>query len=135
MRLRARPAPRISPDTDLSVPGPRPRVLVLGAGFGGLAAALRLARAAEPAQELEIVLVDRNNYHLFSPLLYQVAAGLVDPMSITHPIRAIARDVGIRFLLAEVQDFELDAKRVVTDVGAVAYDYLIIAMGSVTNFY
>lgn len=129
---RLRRAPTRSPLGDLRRPGSRPRVVVLGAGFGGLSAALGIARGSGDA---DVVLVDQHNYHLFTPLLYQVAVGLVDSNSITYPLRAVAYRNGIRFVLGEAQGFDVDGKRLLTSAGAIAYDYLVVAMGSVTNFY
>lgn len=130
-RLRRAPK-RPRPPADLSQPGSRPRVLVLGAGFGGLSAALGIARGSE---DFEVVLVDQHNYHLFTPLLYQVAVGVVDSNSITYPLRTIAYRNDMRFVLAEAQGFEVARKRLHTTAGAIAYDYLVVAVGSVTNFY
>src|ERR671928_467984 len=82
------------------------RVVVVGGGFGGLQAALALRGA--PA---EITLVDRRNFHLFQPLTYQVATGALSPGEIAYPLRAIfKRDGNVRVLLAEVADFDLDAR-------------------------
>src|SRR5438876_10812176 len=99
LRRSARPA---GAETDLSQPGSRPRVVVLGGGFGGLSAAMALTEASD---EFEVVLVDQHNFHLFTPLLYQVAVGLVDSRSITYPLRALAYRCGMRFVLAEARGF------------------------------
>jgi NADH dehydrogenase len=127
-----RSAPRAVPTGPLDRVGERPRVVVVGGGFGGLSAALGLARSSA---DLDLVLVDRNNYHLFTPLLYQVAVGVVDSKSITYPLRAIAHRNGFRFLLADVEAVDTEARRLQTSVGSLAYDYLVLALGSVTNFY
>jgi NADH:ubiquinone reductase (H+-translocating) len=109
----------------------RPRVVVVGAGFGGLAAAKSLRHVA-----VDVTVVDRNNYHLFQPLLYQVASGLLDPSEIAHPIRSILRRVGnARVLLAEVTAVDLDHRSVATSAGELGYDYLVLAPGSTTDFF
>jgi NADH dehydrogenase len=107
------------------------RVVIVGMGFGGIRAARELA-----GEGVEIVLIDRNNYHLFQPLLYQVATAGLEQESIAYPIRAMARKwPGARFLLAEVSGADLDSRILQTSAGDVAYDYLIVAGGSVTNYF
>src|SRR5437762_12820880 len=111
----------------------KPHVVVVGGGFGGLQAVAKLRRAP-----VEVTLVDRRNFHLFQPLTYQVATGALSPGEIAYPLRAIfTRDRNVRFLMAEVADFDLDARelhlRSVGDVPApstLAYDTLIVAGGS-----
>lgn len=112
------------------------RVIVIGAGFGGLAVANQLKRR----REFEVLLIDRNNYHTFTPLLYQVATAALDPSEIAYPIRGIfRRSARVSFLLGEVTNV-LTAEQVV-EVSAMGrtyrerYDYLVIAAGSVTNTY
>ena len=96
VRLLRRPArPPAGAETDLSQPGSRPRVVILGGGFGGLSVSMGLTEASD---EFEVVLVDQHNFHLFTPLLYQVAVGLVDSRSITYPLRALAYRCGMRFV-------------------------------------
>jgi len=105
--------------------------VVVGAGFGGLWAAKALAKAP-----VEVWLVDRNNYHTFLPLLYQVAAAELEPEEIAYPVRGIVRrHPNVRFFMAEVQGVDLEGRAVVTDAGRLPYDYLILAAGSVTNFF
>lgn len=107
------------------------RVTIVGAGFGGLRAARALA-----GKSFDVVLVDRHNYHLFHPLLYQVAAAELEPEEIVYPIRSIIRKWrNVRFLLGEARGLELDHHRLLTDSGALEYDYLILATGSVTNYF
>jgi NADH dehydrogenase len=109
----------------------RPRVVIVGAGFGGLAVARSLRHV-----EVDVTLVDRNNYHLFQPLLYQVASGLLDPSAIASPVRTIMRRArNVDVLRAEVTRVDLDNRRVVTSATALDYDYLVIASGSVTNYF
>ncbi|HZU06092.1 MAG TPA: NAD(P)/FAD-dependent oxidoreductase [Chloroflexota bacterium] len=115
--------------------GPRRRVLVLGAGFGGLSAAVELARLFATDLETEVLLLDRHNYHLFTPLLYHAATGLVAPSHITYPVRAIARATGFAFQESRVEAIDLEAREVHTDDGRVPYDALIVALGSTTNFF
>lgn len=107
------------------------RVVIVGMGFGGVRAARELA-----GQGFELLLVDRNNYHLFQPLLYQVATAGLEQESIAYPVRAMARSwPGARFLLAEVTGADLDARELQTSAGVVPYDYLIVGGGSVTNYF
>lgn len=109
----------------------RPTVVIVGAGFGGLRAARVLAR--EP---VDVVLLDRHNYHLFQPLLYQVATAGLEPEQIAHPVRAILRRQGnFDFRLAEVTGLDANARRLETDAGPVSYDYLILAVGGATNYF
>jgi NADH dehydrogenase len=107
------------------------RVVIAGMGFGGVRAAKELA-----GQGFELILVDRNNYHLFQPLLYQVATAGLEQESIAYPIRAMARNwPGARFLLTEVTGADLDGKKLQTSAGEIPYDYLIVGGGSVTNYF
>lgn len=107
------------------------RVVIVGMGFGGIRAARVLAGSG-----LDIVLVDRNNYHLFQPLLYQVATASLEQESIAYPVRAMARNwPGVRFHLAEVRTVDFSARVLHTDNGEIPYDYLVIGAGSVTNFF
>ena len=86
----------------------RHRVVVVGGGFGGLQAALKLARLP-----VDVTLIDRRNFHLFQPLAYQVATGALSPAEISYPLRRIfRRRHNVRVLLAEVTDIDLDAQRV-----------------------
>jgi len=109
----------------------RPRVVIVGAGFGGLAAARALRRVA-----VDVTLVDRHNYHLFQPLLYQVASGLLDPSEIAYPIRTVVRHArNVDVLLAEVTGIDVATKQVITAAGVVPFDLLVLATGSATNFF
>jgi NADH:ubiquinone reductase (H+-translocating) len=108
----------------------RSRVVIIGAGFGGLSAARALRKA-----EADVLVVDRHNYHLFQPLLYQVASGLLDPAEIAHPVRSILRghrNTDVR--MEEVRGIDLERKVVRADVD-IPYDYLIVAAGAVTNHF
>jgi len=108
------------------------RVVIVGGGFGGL----RAARALRSAP-VDVTLIDRRNYHLFQPLLYQVATGSLSPGQIAAPIRGVlSRQKNTRVLLGEVVDVDPEARHVVLADGAdVAYDSLIVAAGSETSYY
>jgi NADH:quinone reductase (non-electrogenic) len=109
----------------------RPRIVIVGCGFGGLFAARALRRT--PA---EVLVIDRNNYHLFQPLLYQVASAALAPADIAQPIRTILRhQPNARVMLAEVQAVDLAARRVLAGELAVGYDYLVLAPGAVDNYF
>ncbi len=109
----------------------RPQVVIVGAGFAGLWAVRGLADAP-----VDVLLVDRNNYHTFLPLLYQVAAAELEPEAIAYPIRSILRGMpNARFLLAEVEGIDLAARQLQTSVGPVSYDYLVLALGSAPHFF
>ncbi len=102
------------------------RVLIVGGGFGGLHAARALRKAP-----VEITLIDRRNYHLFQPLLYQVATGGLSPGEIAAPLRAIfARQKNVRVIMSNVVGFDLDGRKVETDTGSLDYDSLVVAAGS-----
>ena len=107
------------------------RVVVIGAGFGGLRAARALAKAP-----VNVTLMDRNNYHLFQPLLYQVATAGLAPEEIAYPIRRILRNQkNLDFRMADVDGIDLDARQVITNDGNIPYDLLIVAVGGMTNYY
>jgi len=108
-----------------------PTVVVVGAGFGGL----RVARALRRAP-VQVVLLDRNNYHLFQPLLYQVATAGLEPEEIAKPARAILRgQKNVDFRMVEVTRVDFAAKRLETSAGPIAYDFLVLAPGGETNFF
>jgi NADH dehydrogenase len=112
-------------------PSARPRVIIVGAGFGGLSAARSLAN-----QPLDVLVIDRNNYHGFWPLLYQVATAGLEPDSVAYPVRAILRSYNnVSFQMAEVERIDLEQRLVLTSQEAIPYDYLIIAAGSANNYF
>src|SRR5215475_5042830 len=108
------------------------RVLILGGGFGGLLAAQKLKRAP-----VEVTLLDRRNFHLFQPLLYQVATGSLSPGDVAAPLRGVlGRHKNTRVLLGEAADIDPDAKRVIlSDGAALEYDSLIVSTGSQSSYY
>jgi NADH:ubiquinone reductase (H+-translocating) len=110
----------------------RPRVVIVGGGFGGLRAAHALRSAP-----VQVILLDRRNYHLFQPLLYQVATGSLTPAGISAPLRSIfSNQKNTQVLMGDVTDVDPAAKRVILADGAVfPYDYLIVAAGSQTSYY
>jgi NADH dehydrogenase len=109
----------------------RHHIVVLGAGFGGLWAARTLAEA-----EVDITLVDSQNYHTFFPLLYQVGAAELGPDDIAQPLRRIfQKNSNVRIMQAEVETIDLDAKSVTTSHHTIPYDSLVIGLGSKPNFY
>ena len=109
----------------------RSRIVIVGCGFGGLFAARALKKA--PA---DVLLIDRNNYHLFQPLLYQVASAALAPADIAEPIRTILRDQPNAWVsLGEVGRVDLEAQCVYAGDSRVPYDYLILAPGAVDNYF
>jgi NADH:ubiquinone reductase (H+-translocating) len=109
----------------------RPRVVIVGGGFGGLWAARALADVP-----VEVLVVDRNNYHTFLPLLYQVAAAELEPSQIGYPIRTILRGVhNADFVMGEVTAVDPEARQVQTKAALIDYDYLILATGSIPQFF
>jgi NADH dehydrogenase len=112
---------------------PQPhRVIVLGGGFGGLSAVQKLKRAP-----VEVILIDRRNFHLFQPLMYQIATGSLSPGEIAAPLRGVlSRQKNTQVLLGEVSDIDPAAKKIQLLDGAVFdYDSLIVATGSQTSYY
>src|SRR5437867_813442 len=109
----------------------RPTVVIVGAGFAGLNCAKALRRVP-----VRTILVDRNNFHQFSPLLYQVATSVLDSSDIAHPVRSVLRKVpNAEFRLGEVLDVDLDRRNLRTDRGSLQYDYLVLACGSTTTYF
>ncbi len=117
--------------TSPSASGAIPRVVIVGAGFGGLAAAKALRRAP-----VEVILVDQHNHHVFTPFLYQVATALLEPSEVAQPVRSlIRRSRNVTFRVGRVTGLDLLAMQVETDHGPIAYDYLVLAAGSVSNYF
>ncbi len=116
---------------DIPVRGNRKRVVIVGGGFAGL----KLARKLR-SDKFQIVLLDKKNYHLFQPLLYQVATAGIEPSAISFPFRQIfKRRKFFHFRVCEVQKVLPDTKQLVTSIGELDYDYLVIATGCETNYF
>jgi len=108
-----------------------PRVIIVGAGFGGLEAAKKLA-----GENLRVTVIDRTNYHLFQPLLYQVATAALSPADIAAPVRAVlSKCENVEVVLAEVQAVDVAAKKIRTTDRELAYDYLILATGARHSYF
>lgn len=113
------------PRTDL------PRVVIIGGGFAGMAFVRKILK-----EDMQMVLLDRHNYHTFQPLLYQVSTSGLEPDSIAYPLRKITRDnPRCYFRLADVDSISPEINTVHTGIGDLIYDYLVIATGSKTNFF
>jgi NADH:ubiquinone reductase (H+-translocating) len=107
------------------------RVIVVGAGFAGLNAARELA-----GTDMSVLVLDRNNYHGFWPLLYQVATAGIESEAVAYPVRAIFRGKSnVRFKMAEVTSIDLERRVVHSSAGSFAYDYLVLAAGSANNYF
>ena len=108
-----------------------PRLVIIGGGFGGLELVKTLKN-----KDIQVILIDRNNYHTFQPLLYQVATAGLEPDSIAYPIRKIFKSHdNFYFRVAEVEHISPEQKAVETNIGSISYDYLAIATGSRTNYF
>ncbi len=113
------------PETD------KKRVVIVGSGFAGL----KLVRGLL-GKNFQIVLLDKNNFHQFQPLLYQVATAGLEPSAISFPLRKILqKEKHVHFRIAEVKEVLPEAKEIETDIGNLKYDYLVLAMGANTNFF
>ncbi|HEX5551712.1 MAG TPA: NAD(P)/FAD-dependent oxidoreductase [Chitinophagaceae bacterium] len=110
---------------------PHPRVVIIGAGFAGI----NLVRALRK-KPFQVVVINQNNYHLFQPLLYQVAMAGLEASSIAFPVRGIFSHMeNFVFRMAEVQRIKTDEHTIETSIGEIKYDYLVIATGSTSNFF
>lgn len=108
-----------------------PRVVIVGGGFGGI----QLAKSLRD-KEVQVLMLDKHNYHTFQPLLYQVATGGLEPDSIAFPLRKIFKQhKNVFFRVANVERVLPEQNKIITNIGEVQYDYLVIATGSTTNFF
>ena len=109
----------------------KPRIIIVGGGFAGISLAKKLRN-----KNVQVVLVDKHNYHTFQPLLYQVATGGLEAGSIAYPIRKVIQEYkDFYFRLTQVVQIDNDKKTIITEIGDLTYDYLVIATGSKTNYF
>ena len=108
-----------------------PRVVIIGGGFAGIALAKKLKN-----KKVQVVLLDKHNYHNFQPLMYQVATGGLEAGSIAYPIRKVIQEYDdFYFRLTNVEEIDTVNKKVIAEIGELSYDYLVIATGSKTNYF
>ncbi len=108
-----------------------PRLVIIGGGFAGVSLAKKMIK-----EDVQLVLLDRQNYHTFQPLLYQVSTSSLEPDSIAYPLRKIVkRGKNTFFRMAEVSNIDPATQKVHTSIGSISYDYLVIATGAKTNFF
>ncbi|WP_370002072.1 NAD(P)/FAD-dependent oxidoreductase [Winogradskyella sp.] len=108
-----------------------PRIVIIGGGFAGVNLSKKLAN-----KNVQVVLLDKHNYHTFQPLLYQVSSSGLEPDSIAYPLRKIIKKHKTSFFrLAEVKEIVAERNEIITDIGSLSYDYLVIATGTKTNFF
>ena len=108
-----------------------PRVVIIGGGFAGVSLARKLKN-----KNFQVVLLDKHNYHNFQPLMYQVATGGLEAGSIAYPLRKIVKEHEEAFFrMALVEEIDTDNKKVVTNIGTIYYDYVVIATGSTNNYF
>lgn len=106
-------------------------MVIIGGGFAGISLAKKLSK-----QEVQVVLLDKHNYHTFQPLLYQVSTGGLEPDSIAYPIRKILKDFpNFHFRLAQVEQIDTEKNKIFTNIGELKFDYLVVASGSKTNYF
>jgi NADH dehydrogenase len=130
------PRPQSPPAGTEASHGAPPRVVIVGAGFAGLTAAKALAARGRHRSPVQVTLVDRHDHHTFTPFLYQVATALLEPSGAAHPVRSLMSGLSnVEFRLAEVTGFNFTLRRVETDRGPIAYDYLIVAVGAVNDYF
>src|SRR6056297_1321798 len=107
------------------------RVVIAGGGFAGLELAKRLLKKG-----FQVVVIDKNNYHQFQPLFYQVATAGLEPSAISFPLRKVFHNTpNVTFRMAEAERIDQQANRLYTDIGFLDYDYLVLAMGADTNYF
>jgi len=110
------------------------KIVIVGAGFGGIYVARKLKKLIKSGL-VEVTLINKTNYFLFTPLLHEVATGGLSPISATEPIREIIRNTGIQFKQAEVTTINLSEKVIETNSEKIKFDYLVLSSGAETNFH
>ncbi|AWW33165.1 NAD(P)/FAD-dependent oxidoreductase [Echinicola strongylocentroti] len=109
----------------------RPKLVILGGGFAGLKLARKMVKS-----DYQVILLDKNNYHQFQPLFYQVATASLEPSAISFPLRRVFHHTpNVSFRMAEALEIDQEGKRLFTNVGYVDYDQLVLAMGADTNYF
>src|SRR6201982_131774 len=109
----------------------KPHVIIVGAGFGGLEAAKKLA-----CEYVHVTVIDRTNYHLFQPLLYQVATAALSPADIAAPVRSVlSKCKNVEVILAEVMSVDVDERKIKTTDTEISYDFLILATGARHSYF
>ena len=108
------------------------RIIILGGGFAGL----QLAKKLSGNKHFEVIIVDKNNYHFFPPLLYQVSTAFIEPSNISYPFRKMFQGrKNVRFYMGELMKVDPETNTIKTDNGSLNYDYLVLAMGTQSNFF
>ncbi len=108
------------------------RIVIVGGGFAGL----NLAKKLTGSRHFEVIVVDRNNYHFFPPLLYQVSTAFIEASNISYPFRKLFQERdNIRFYMGSLVRIVPETHTIETDSGHLSYDYLVLAMGTETNFF
>jgi NADH:ubiquinone reductase (H+-translocating) len=114
--------------------GRKPKIVVAGAGFAGISTLEELSKQLPP-NAADVTLIDQNNYNLFTPLLYQVATGAVDSSNLTYPLRRFCAVRGYRFVCSRIHGINPMDRVITTDGGQIEYDYLVLGLGSQTNYF
>ena len=108
-----------------------PRIVIIGGGFAGLTLAKNLSK-----KDVQVVLIDKNNYHTFQPLLYQVSTAGLEPDSVVYPIRKVFKNHrNFYFRIASAKSIDANRNILNTDLGEIEYDYLVMATGAKTNYF
>lgn len=110
-------------------------IVILGGGFGGVYTLKHLLQFARQRQDIEVTLVNKTNYFLFTPMLHEVATGGLTKQTVAEPIKDVFNEENVKIITAEAKTIDFPKKQIATTKGAINYDYLVIAIGSETNYY